>query len=84
MKIPVLPPNINESYGGFNLPTCFKKHCNNNQNKSEKIRFGFYTIKNLGTDISDNIIEERKNPPVGRRQIQINHRFSGEDQNTKY
>jgi DNA polymerase-3 subunit alpha len=30
------------------------------ENKSEKIRFGFYTIKNLGTDISDAIIAERK------------------------
>jgi DNA polymerase-3 subunit alpha len=52
MKIPVLPPNINESYGGFTVIR--------NQNKSEKIRFGLYTIKNLGTDIADAIIEERK------------------------
>src|SRR3989344_2701337 len=60
MKIPVLPPNINESYGGF---TCLPKDRNapiSKNNKSEKIRFGFYTIKNLGTDISDAIIEERK------------------------
>ncbi len=60
MNIPVLPPNINESYGGF---TCLPKESNtgiNTENKSEKIRFGFYTIKNLGTDISDAIITERK------------------------
>jgi DNA polymerase-3 subunit alpha len=52
MKIPVLPPNINESYCGFTVIR--------NEEKSEKIRFGFYTIKNLGTDISDAIIAERK------------------------
>jgi len=52
MKIPVLPPNINESYGGFTVIR--------DQEKSEKIRFGLYTIKNLGTDIADAIIAERK------------------------
>ena len=60
MKIPVLPPNINESYGGF---TCLPEEKDtkiSNENKSKKIRFGFYTIKNLGTDISDSIIAERK------------------------
>ncbi len=60
MKIPVLPPNINESFGGF---TCLSTKTGLNidkENRSEKIRFGFYTIKNLGTDISDAIIKERK------------------------
>ena len=65
MKIPVLPPHINESFGGF---TCLSEKTGLNvdkENRSEKIRFGFYTIKNLGTDISDAIINERKNPPAG-------------------
>jgi DNA polymerase-3 subunit alpha len=60
MNISILPPNINESYGGF---TCLPQEKDteiNNENKSEKIRFGFYTIKNLGTDISNAIIFERK------------------------
>lgn len=59
MKIAVLPPNINESFGGF---TCLPEEgiVIDNKNKSTKIRFGFYTIKNLGTDISDAIINERK------------------------
>ncbi|TSC77624.1 MAG: DNA polymerase III subunit alpha [Parcubacteria group bacterium Gr01-1014_24] len=60
MNIPVLPPHINESYGGF---TCLPEKPNmpiSKDNKSAKIRFGFYTIKNLGTDISDAIIAERK------------------------
>jgi DNA polymerase-3 subunit alpha len=60
MKIPVLPPNINESFGGFTCLSEKKGLDIDNQNKSEKIRFGFYTIKNLGTDISDAIIAERK------------------------
>ena len=52
MKIPVLPPHINKSYGGF---TVIRE-----ENKSKEIRFGLYTIKNLGTDIADAIIAERK------------------------
>ncbi len=54
MGITVLPPDINASYGGFTVV--------NGSDKEEKtIRFGLYTIKNLGSDISDHIIEERKN-----------------------
>ena len=62
MKIPVLPPNINESYGGFTVIG----HENGGEPSPEataqkgKIRFGLYTIKNLGTDIADAIIAERK------------------------
>ncbi len=52
MNIPVLPPHINESYGGF---TVIREG-----DISKEIRFGFYTIKNLGTDISDAVISERK------------------------
>lgn len=54
MNITVLPPNINESFGGF---TVIK---GSNHDTDRAIRFGLYTIKNLGTDISDAIIEERK------------------------
>jgi len=63
MDIPVLPPQINESYGGFTCLPGKPDMIISEQNKSAKIRFGFYTIKNLGTDISDAIINERKNPP---------------------
>jgi len=54
MKIPVLPPDVNESFGGF---TVIKPE---SKDYTDKIRFGLYTIKNLGTDISDAIINERK------------------------
>lgn len=48
MDIKVLPPNINESFKGFT-------YINENT-----IRFGLHTIKNLGSDIADAIIENRK------------------------
>ncbi|MCC7160169.1 DNA polymerase III subunit alpha [Candidatus Nomurabacteria bacterium] len=48
MKIKVLPPNINESFKGFTYID------------ENTIRFGLYTIKNLGSDIGEAIIEERK------------------------
>jgi DNA polymerase-3 subunit alpha len=60
MGIKVFPPNINESYGGFTCLPHVKDTKINLENKSENIRFGFYTIKNLGTDIADAIIAERK------------------------
>lgn len=55
MKIEVMPPNINESFGGFTVVENTPKDGING-----KIRFGLYTIKNLGTDIADAIIEDRK------------------------
>jgi DNA polymerase-3 subunit alpha len=54
IKIEVLPPNINESFGGF---TVIK---GSDHETGRAIRFGLYTIKNLGTDIANAIIEERK------------------------
>ena len=64
MNIAVLPPHINESYGGFTCLPNEKDTVISDKNKSKKIRFGFYTIKNLGTDISDAIISERKLNPA--------------------
>ncbi len=48
MNIKVLPPNVNESFKGFTYID------------DNTIRFGLYTIKNLGGDIGEAIIEERK------------------------
>lgn len=50
MKIPVLPPDVNESYGDF---TVIK------DTEQDKIRFGLYSIKNLGTEIADAVVAER-------------------------
>lgn len=57
MGLTILPPSVNESYGGFTIVAEAGKELR----ESRIIRFGLYTIKNLGTDISDAIIEERKN-----------------------
>ena len=48
MTIPVLPPDINESFSQFTVI------------KGGIIRFGLVTIKNFGQGISTSIIEERK------------------------
>lgn len=54
MGIRVLPPDINESFGGFTV-------ISDEVNPAKKdIRFGLYTIKNFGEGIGDIIIEERK------------------------
>ncbi len=52
MGITVLPPDANMSEGGFSIVK--------DANGKEEIRFGLYTIKNLGVDIADAIIAERK------------------------
>lgn len=52
MGIIVLPPDVNASEGGFSIII--------NEKNEEEIRFGLYTVKNLGVDISDAIITERK------------------------
>jgi len=61
--IPVLPPDINESFSQF---TVIKdedkagKSPNHNAKSKYRIRFGLVTIKNFGQGISSAIIEERK------------------------
>lgn len=53
MKIPVLPPDVNESLCDFAV-------VKNQKTEKEEIRFGLNTIKNFGKGISEAIIEERK------------------------
>jgi DNA polymerase-3 subunit alpha len=61
MHVTVLPPEINASFGGFTVVDNGTGQKKNTKDESRGvIRFGFYTIKNLGTDISDAIIAERK------------------------
>ena len=83
MDIPVMPPHINESYGGF---TCLPKEKDteiNSENRSAKIRFGFYTIKNMGTDISDAIITERKENGKFKSMSDFLHRIKHKNLNKK-
>lgn len=55
MDIPVLPPNINESFQDFTVIKANKTTIN-----KDTIRFGLTTIKNFGEGIANTIIEERK------------------------
>lgn len=54
MGTAVLPPNVNESFGDFTI--VFSK----TDSTKEEIRFGLFSVKNLGTDIAQAIIEERE------------------------
>ncbi len=63
MKIPVLPPDINESFGGFTVIKGSKGSGSAavpDPANSDAIRFGLYTVKNVGEGIADIIIAERK------------------------
>lgn len=71
MDINVLPPDINESFGDFTVVTanpakgspwqdCQGLPLANALPGKQAIRFGLYTIKNLGAEIADAIIAERK------------------------
>ncbi|MBI5400716.1 MAG: DNA polymerase III subunit alpha [Candidatus Yonathbacteria bacterium] len=51
MNLPILPPDINASFGDFTIVS---------RDGIQEIRFGLYTIKNLGIDIADAIIAERE------------------------
>jgi DNA polymerase-3 subunit alpha len=54
MGVRILPPDVNESFSDFTVVSVVGGA------KNDRIRFGLYTIKNLGRDIADAIIEERK------------------------
>lgn len=54
MEIPVLPPDVNESFGDF---TVVLKAA---EVQRDAIRFGLYSIKNFGSGIANAIIAERK------------------------
>jgi DNA polymerase-3 subunit alpha len=58
MEIPVLPPDVNESFSQF---TVIKSEPDENGvRKRSRIRFGLVTIKNFGQGIATTIIDERK------------------------
>ncbi len=66
MGIPVLPPDINESYGDFTV--LLGKDTERTEEAAalagdtehDAIRFGLYSIKNFGSGVADSIIAERK------------------------
>ena len=66
MGIPVLPPDINESFGDFTAvlgagSERTKKAAElAGEAQKDSIRFGLYSIKNFGRGVADAIIAERK------------------------
>jgi DNA polymerase-3 subunit alpha len=70
MGIPILPPDVNESFSQFTVIKGEKKeeeNKNEGENKNgapeqqpDRIRFGLVTIKNFGQGIATAIIDERK------------------------
>ncbi len=53
MEIPVLPPDVNESMGDFAV-------IKGATGVKDKIRFGLHSVKNLGNEIADAVINERE------------------------
>ncbi len=61
MGVPVLPPDINESFGVFTVILAGEKSAPDRIFlQSDSIRFGLYSIKNFGSGIADSVIKERK------------------------
>ena len=68
MNIPVLPPDVNESFSQFTVIKDAKPTEKNPENTTDinpaktttRIRFGLVTIKNFGQGIATTIIDERK------------------------
>ncbi|MDB5259474.1 MAG: polymerase subunit alpha, polymerase subunit alpha protein, partial [Candidatus Taylorbacteria bacterium] len=63
MKIPILPPDINESFSQFTVIKGNKELAitePENDFGKDRIRFGLVTIKNFGQGAADAIIAERK------------------------
>jgi DNA polymerase-3 subunit alpha len=66
LGIPVLPPDVNESFGDFTAmiskdsPRTPKAAALAGDIEKDSIRFGLYSIKNFGRGVADAIITERK------------------------
>ncbi|MDP3043295.1 MAG: DNA polymerase III subunit alpha [bacterium] len=62
MGIEVLPPNINQSFASFTVITSgtVKNKIVSRDEKANTIRFGLKAVKNIGNNIVDVIIKERK------------------------
>ena len=64
MKIPILPPDVNESFSQFTVitgdPSAPAPEAGFTDARVDRIRFGLVTIKNFGQGIATVIIDERK------------------------
>ncbi|MDQ1281842.1 MAG: polymerase subunit alpha [Patescibacteria group bacterium] len=78
MKIEILPPNVNYSTGGFSISENLS-----DEKYKEAIRFGLYTIKNLGANIADAIISEREKNGKYKTLEDFINRITHKDLNKK-
>lgn len=64
MGIPVLPPDVNKSFGDFTVIKNTNQETVNEETgekvNGDEIRFGLHSIKNLGEEIANVIIKERE------------------------
>ena len=72
MQIDVLPPDINESFRNFSVVP-----------NEQKIRFGLLAIKNVGSNIVEAIIKERKNRGKFKSIIDFISRIDSKDLNKR-
>jgi len=79
MPIPVLPPDINASFSDFTTV----KADTTKTGDVDRIRFGLYTIKNLGEAIADAIIAERTEHGPYRSFTEFLERVAHKDLNKK-
>jgi len=79
MAIPVLPPDINASFAQFSVIKAEPSLTGSR----DQIRFGFYTIKNLGEAISNAIINEREVNGPYRSFTEFLERVTHKDLNKK-
>ncbi len=76
MGIPVLPPDVNESFEEFGVTA-------GSDRKDDTIRFGLSTIKNFGENLSHTIVEERKANGKYKSLEDFLTRVNGRDLNKK-
>lgn len=70
LKVDILPPSINKSYTKFAV-------------YGDKIRFGLGSVKNVGTAVIDNIVQERKKNGEFKSFVDFLERMAGETVNKK-
>ncbi|MCX6723745.1 MAG: DNA polymerase III subunit alpha [Candidatus Staskawiczbacteria bacterium] len=72
MEVEVLPPNINESLKNFTVVS-----------EKNQIRFGLLAVKNVGVNIIDAVVEERKSGGQFQSIGDFIHRVKSKDLNKK-
>ncbi len=85
MGIKIMAPDINESFGTFTVVTAGTKENRavDSKEKLDTIRFGLKAIKNVGENIVDVLIKERKENGPFKDAFDILERITDKDLNKK-